>query len=226
MFDNLMNKIKNRLKPNNIAPEADTAEMTAASENWWSMYTSVKSINIVKTAVGYLSGLAISETVVALSGDEGIAKTFQETFAAKLPEIIARTLIGGYAVIKPYVTPSKTLDFDVAYSYNFTPKDFDNSGSVIAGEFLDKIYYDDILYLRVESHVFNADEKTHTVRNRAYKDGDFNREITLDTVPEWQFLEREIVLQTPVNLITTFRAPFSNSVDLNSKLPCGIFANC
>lgn len=241
---NVLNKLKSLLNGfkrggDNVYEIADIAKIeTAVSatmdtkiREWWSAFqgnlpqeTTHKNFKPLPTAyisTAYLAQLVTGEIKFELA-DEQLNVYVQKNLLPNLDRIVQLTLVGGYTVIKPYITRSGEMFFDVGTSRDFLPITFDENGHVIEGIFFERIRYKGKVYERREHHRF--DGEVHYVHNSAYLYGTRQR-VELTEIPRWEMLLPEGAIPSDIPMIATFRTPYANNIDLDSELPISLFAN-
>ena len=130
--------------------------------------------------------------------------------------------MGGYTVIKPYITRSGEIFFDVGTSRDFKPIVLDENGHITEGIFRELIRYKGKIYERREHHRF--DGEYHFVRNTAWLYGT-RQQVELSEIPRWAMLLPEGRIPSDIPMVATFRTPYANNIDLDSELPVSLFAN-
>lgn len=154
--------------------------------------------------------------------DERLNSFVQKNLLPRLDRIMQLTLVGGYTVIKPYITRSGEIFFDMGTSRDFLPITLDENGQITEGIFFERVRYEGKIYERREWHCFR--NGTHTVRNSAYIYGTRNR-VELGSVPRWKGLSEGGEIPSDIPMIATLRTPYANNIDLDSALPVSLFAN-
>lgn len=210
---------------------AVSATMQYKTHEWWNIFqgnlpqeTTHKNFKPLPTAyisTAYLAQLVTGEIKYELA-DERLNDYAQKNLLPDLDRIVQLTLVGGYTVIKPYITRSGEVFFDVGTSRDFLPVAFDENGHIIEGIFFERIRYKSKVYERREHHRFDGD--THHVHNSAYLYGTRQR-VELADIPRWEMLLPEGAIPSDIPMIATFRTPYANNIDLDSELPIAIFAN-
>lgn len=210
---------------------AVSAVMQAKTREWWEIFqgnlpqkTTHKNFKPLPTAyisTAYLSQLVTGEIKFELA-DERLNSFAQKNLIPNLDRIVQLTLVGGYTVIKPYITRSGEMFFDVGTSRDFLPVMLDENGHITEGIFFERIRYKGKIYERREHHRF--DGETHYVHNSAYLYGTQQR-VELTEIPRWASLLPEGKIPSDIPMIATFRTPYANNIDLDSELPISIFAN-
>ncbi len=210
---------------------AVSAVMREKSREWWDIFqgalpqkTTHKNFKPLPTAyisTAYLAQLVTGEIKYELA-DERLNVFVQKNLIPNLDRIVQLTLVGGYTVIKPYITRSGEVFFDVGTSRDFLPVMFDENGHVTEGIFFERIRYKGKIYERREHHRF--DGKMHFVHNSAYLYGT-RHHVELSEIPRWETLLTEGAIPSDIPMIATFRTPYANNIDLDSELPISLFAN-
>lgn len=210
---------------------AVSALMDARTREWWSIFQwdiprekthkHFAPLPIAYTSTAYLAQLVTGEIKFELP-DEELNFFVQKNLIPNLDRITQLTLVGGYTVVKPYITRSGEIFFDVGTSRDFKPIALDENGRVVEGIFLERVRYKGKIYERREHHKF--DGKTHFVRNSAWLYGTRQR-VELGEIPRWEMLQPEGRIPSDIPMIATFRTPYANNIDLDSELPVSLFAN-
>lgn len=210
---------------------AASALMKAETNLWWNVFQgrlpqkathkNFKPLPVAYTSTTYLAQLVTSEIKFEVA-DERLNLCVQKNLLPNLDRITQLTLVGGYTVIKPYITGGGEIFFDVGTSRDFLPITLDENGRITEGLFFERIRYSGKIYERREHHRF--DGGTHYVRNSAYLYGTRQR-VELTEIPRWACLLPEGAIPSDIPMIATFRTPYANNIDLDSELPISIFAN-
>ncbi len=210
---------------------AVSALMDARTREWWGIFQwdiprekthkHFAPLPIAYTSTAYLAQLVTGEIKFELP-DEELNFFVQKNLIPNLDRITQLTLVGGYTVIKPYITRSGEIFFDVGTSRDFKPISLDENGHITEGIFLERIRYKGKIYERREYHRF--DSETHSVKNTAWLYGTRQR-VELSEIPRWEMLLPEGKIPSDIPMIATFRTPYANNIDLDSELPVSIFAN-
>lgn len=210
---------------------AVSALMSSKTREWWGAFRgelpqkgthkNPAPLPIAYTSTAYLAQLVTGEIKFELP-DEGLNFFVQKNLVPNLDRITQLTLVGGYTVIKPYITRSGEIFFDVGTSRDFLPIALDENGRVIEGIFRERIRCKGKIYERREYHRF--DGETHFVSNTAWLYGT-RQQVELSTVPRWEMLLPRGEIPSDIPMIATFRTPYANNIDLDSELPVSLFAN-
>lgn len=210
---------------------AQSPTMKARTDEWWNvfcgkiprekMHKHFAPLLIAYTSTAYLAQLVTGEIKFELP-DEGLNFFVQKNLIPNLDRITQLTLVGGYTVIKPYITRSGEIFFDVGMSRDFKPITLDENGHITEGIFRELIRYKGKIYERREHHRF--DGEYHFVRNTAWLYGT-RQQVELSEIPRWAMLLPEGQIPSDIPMIATFRTPYANNIDLDSELPVSLFAN-
>lgn len=210
---------------------AVSALMRAETDLWWNVFqgrlpqkATHKNFNplpVAYVSTAYLAQLVTSEIKFEVA-DNRLNFFIQKNLIPKLDRITQLTLVGGYTVIKPYITIGGEIFFDVGTSKDFLPITLDENGRITEGIFFERIKFNEKIYERRERHRF--ENGVHYVRNSAYLYGTRQR-VELTEIPRWACLLPEGAITSDIPMIATFRTPYANNIDLDSELPISIFAN-
>lgn len=214
-----------------------TTGMNICINTWFDVYQGNSlwkkcndNFNMSVIAVSYMSGI-INNELQYNCGESQKAKyiysQINDNFLCRIEEYCQLQLIGGYVMIKPYIT-GKSVFYDVVKSSDFLPVKCDPSGRFTEGKFSESLKKDKDEYVRIEHHIFNADEQTYTVINKAYKayNGMISGEISLSSIPEWADYEPETTIQgIEKPIMVTWRTHYANNIEPESKLPISAIAN-
>ncbi len=205
--------------------------MREKTREWWSVFQgnlpqkathkNFKPLPVAYISTAYLAQLVTGEIKYELA-DETLNVFAQKNLLPNLDRITQLALVGGYTVIKPYITRSGEIFFDVGTSRDFLPISFDENGHITEGIFFERIRYNGKFYERRERHQF--DGSAHYVHNSAYLYGT-RRSVELTEIPRWETLLPEGKIPSDIPMIATLRTPYANNIDLDSELPISIFAN-
>ncbi len=210
---------------------AQSPTMKARTDEWWNVFcgkiprekthSHFAPLPIAYTSTAYLAQLVTGEIKFELP-DEELNFFVQKNLIPNLDRITQLTLVGGYTVIKLYITRSGEIFFDVGTSRDFKPISLDENGHITEGIFLERVRYKGKIYERREYHRF--DSETHSVKNTAWLYGTRQR-VELSDIPRWETLLPEGRIPSDIPMIATFRTPYANNIDLDSELPVSLFAN-
>ncbi len=205
--------------------------MKIATRQWWDAFRGVlpmershenfKPLPVAYYSTAYLAQLVTGEIKFELP-DPRLNAFVQKNLVPMLDRITQLTLVGGYTIIKPYITDSGEIFFDVASSRDFLPISLDENGCVTEGVFFERVRYNGKIYERREYHRFS--KGVHYVRNSAVLYGT-SRAVDLSDIPCWQGLQKQGAIPSDIPMVVTFRTPYANNIDLDSSLPVSVFAN-
>lgn len=210
--------------------------MREKTREWWSVFQgnlpqkathkNFKPLPVAYVSTAYLAQLVTGEIKFELA-DETLNAFAQKNLVPNLDRIVQLTLVGGYTIIKPYITRVGTgvpgeVFFDVGTSRDFLPLAFDENGHITEGIFFERVRYNGKIYERHEHHRF--DGNAHYVHNSVYLYGTRQR-IELTEIPRWKMLLPEGKIPSDIPMIATFCTPYANNIDLDSELPISTFAN-
>ena len=208
-----------------------SAKMESSTNVWWSVFQNslpmekthknFRPLPIAYTSTAYLAQLVTDEIKFEVA-DETLNGYVQKNLVPNLDRITQLTLVGGYTVIKPYIVSTGEIFFDVGTSRDFRPIALDENGHITEGIFFERIRYKGKVYERREHHIFA--DGVHTVRNSAYLYGT-RRRVELTEIPRWAVLLPEGRIPSDIPMMSTFRTPYANNIDLDSELPVSLFAN-
>lgn len=210
---------------------ASSPLMREKTREWWDIFQgslpqapthkNFKPLPTAYISTAYLAQLVTGEIKFELT-DERLNSFAQKNLLPRLDRIVQLTLVGGYTVIKPYITRSGEIFFDIGTSRDFLPIAFDENGQITEGIFFERIRHEGKIYERREWHCFK--NGTHCVRNSAYLHGTRQR-IELSSIPRWEGLSEGGEIPSDIPMIATLRTPYANNIDLDSPLPISLFAN-
>lgn len=210
---------------------AQSPIMREKTREWWNIFQGIfpqekthknfKPLPTAYVSTAYLAQLVTGEIKFELA-DERLNSCVQKNLLQRLDRIVQLTLVGGYTIIKPYITRSGEVFFDVGTSRDFMPITLDENGQVTEGIFFERVRYNDKIYERREWHCFK--NGVHTVRNSAYIYGTRER-VELSSIPRWVGLSDYGEIPSDIPMIATLRTPYANNIDLDSALPVSLFAN-
>ncbi len=205
--------------------------MSEAARVWWEIFEgrglyepthqNFKPLPVGYISSAYLSQLITSEIKFELA-DEKLNFFVQKNLLPNLDKILQLALVGGYAVIKPYLTRSGAIFFDVGTSRDFLPIELDENGRITEGIFFERLKYKGRIYERREHHTFSGE--IHSVRNTALLYGT-NHTIEMAEIPRWAGLLPQGQIPSDIPMIATLRTPYANNIDPDSPLPVSLFAN-
>ena len=210
---------------------AVSSTMQSATRLWWDVFRgelpqqpthkNFRPLPMAYTSSSYLAQLVTGEIKYQLP-DEQLDAYAQKNLLPNLDRITQLTLVGGYTVIKPYISADGEVFYDVGTSRDFLPLVLDENGHITEGVFFERIRYRGKVYERREHHTFR--NGVHSVTNTAWLCGTRKR-VELTEIPRWAALMPQGEIPSDIPMIATFRTPYANNIDLDSELPISMFAN-
>lgn len=227
------NTIENALK----VDAAVSSEMQNALDLWNLIYKNkspwinenVKSLNLGKAIAQEFARLITIEMKSKVKGSERadyIDIIYQKELKKLRRNVEYMCAKGGF-VYKPYVKNDRIV-IDCVQADMFFPTEFTDD-KLTGAIFISQLTKGNKIYTRLEYQTFNANDMTHTIRNKVYVSNIRNilgQEISLANVPEWANIETETVItniDTP--LFVYIKVPGANNVDENSPLGCSVYAD-
>lgn len=158
-----------------------------------------------------------------------INKMFQLHLMPHIRRQLEYGIAKGGLVIKPYIYRDNQIAFAFCQADDFYPLTFDSVGNITEAAFVDTVSQEKIIYTRLEYHKFDAQTRTVTVINKAYKqyinqDMDRNKntlgiEIDLHSIDAWKNIATEATIQNVDRLLFAyFKMPDANTIDSLSPL--------
>lgn len=204
-------------------------EMQKLITLWWDIFSGRASwineksrpLPMAVLSTAYLANLICCELKFELA-DNYLSEQIQKHLLPQLDKMVQVMLVGGYVVIKPYVTRGNKILFDYADSRRFTLLEMDESGNVTEGIFTDYCKYKDREYERREHHLWH--DNIHEVKNSVYIKGT-EQTVNLESIPRWAQLKSVGSIKSEIPMIITIRTPYANNLDLDSELPVSLYAN-
>ena len=210
---------------------AASAAMQSATKLWWNAFQRIlpqepthknfRPLPLAYVSSAYLAQLVTGEIKYQLA-DERLNYYSEKNLLPNLDRITQLTLVGGYTVIKPYMTATGEVFYDFGTSRDFLPIALDENGHITEGIFFERIKYRGTIYERREHHCF--ENGIHAVTNTVWECGK-NRKLELKEIPRWAALLPQGEIPSDIPMIVTFRTPYANNIDLDSELPISMFAN-
>ena len=208
---------------------ASSPLMREKTREWWDVFQgnlppthkNFRPLPVAYFSTAYLAQLVTSEIKFEFA-DEHLNAFAQKNLLPRLDRIVQLTLVGGYTVIKPYITQNGEIFFDVGTSRDFIPITLDENGQITEGIFFERVRHEGKIYERREWHCFK--NGIHTVSNSAYLYGSHTR-VELSSIPRWEGLSEYGEIPSDIPMIATLRTPYANNIDLDSALPISLFAN-
>ena len=210
----------------------ESSTMKDSLYTWQDMYYNqsawlkkrVESLELPSAIASEFSRLVLSEFSATLN-NTSVDKQFQKLIN-KLSNSVEMACAFGGVLFKPYNVNGVVLT-DVVNQLNFVPVSYnqDSLVSAICPEFLTK---GNDVYTRLEYHIYNQAEHTHTVQNTCYHSksiADLGNKCSLADVPEWAtILPNKVYSNVDRPLFSYFKMPLANNIDRDSPLGVSVFA--
>lgn len=208
-------------------------EMQTQSELWHDIYTNngiwlkndVISLRLPAAVTSEMSRLVFTESEIT-TDEKSPYKAIIDDFSSRLDDEFETALAFGGMMFKPFLSHGK-IQIDLIRADCFVPVAFVGK-TMTSAVFVSKKNVGNACFTLIEYHEFNAENHTHTVKNRVCKS--LNSEIIgwecgFDEVPEWSGLVREITFTNVEKpLFSYFRVPSANDIDLDSPLGVSVYA--
>lgn len=208
-------------------------EMQTQSELWHDIYTNngiwlkndVISLRLPAAITSEMSRLVFTESEIT-TDEKSPYKATVDDFSSRLDDEFETALAFGGMMFKPYLSHGK-IQIDLIRADCFVPVAFVGK-TMTSAVFVSKKNVGNACFTLIEYHEFNAENRTHTVKNRVCKS--LNSEIIgwecpFNEVPEWSGLVREITFTNVEKpLFSYFKVPSANDIDLDSPLGVSVYA--
>ena len=207
--------------------------MQTHSELWHDIYTNngiwlknnVIPLRLPAAIASELSRLVFTESEIT-TDEKSPYKATTDDFTSRLDDEFATALAFGGMMFKPYLSHGK-ICIDLIRADCFAPVAFVGK-TMTSAVFVSKKTLGNACFTLIEYHEFNAENHTHTIKNKVCKS--LNSEIIgwecpFSEVPEWSGLVREITftnIEKP--LFSYFKVPSANDIDLDSPLGVSVYA--
>lgn len=211
-----------------------TPAMTAAMGRWQRAFYGVNRrpgshpTALAPALTGTLAELVTAELSLQITGGSS-AQWLQaqlEDFLPRLQQAVQYAAAFGRCILRPLVRGDR-ITVELIPGDRFYPTRLREDGTPLAGYFADWRQAEGMELLRLEGFDYDPEHRRLTLTNRAYRlDGDrVKREIPLDSLPDWQELEPETVIEGVSGpLLGDLRMPFVGTVDPASRLPVSLWA--
>ncbi|MDE6500783.1 MAG: phage portal protein [Ruminococcus sp.] len=208
-------------------------EMQTASEIWHDIYTNnapwlkndVISLRLPTAIASELSWLVFTESEIT-TDENSPYKAIIDDFSDRLDDEFETALAFGGMMFKPYLSHGKIF-IDLIRADCFAPVAFIGN-TMTSAIFVSKKTIGNAYFTLIEYHEFNTENRTHTIKNKAYKSLNsdiIGWECPFNEVPEWSGLVSEIVFRNVEKpLFSYFRVPSANDIDLDSPLGVSVYA--
>lgn len=228
--------------------EADIAITDIMAENislWRDMYENtpywrddsenhtVRVMGIPALIAAEVSRMVALEAKVELTGSARADYISEQIkpLIDKLRQYVEYGCALGGIVFKPYVS-GKNVEIDIVQADSFFPIAFNARGEVTEAAFVEEKTVGEKVYRRVEVHKLSG--STYTVYNKAYTgnvysrytgDSSIGKEISLDSVPEWENIEPETVIQNVEKPFFSYFKPATvNVIDTHTPLGASVYS--
>ncbi len=245
MFSKLLEWIRKALQKFKLLPGTEanlSAEilmsdtMSSAIDLWSRLYEDkapwvdnkkVFSANLAASIASEVARLVTLEMAAEITGSAR-AKLLNENFQKVIDQARIFTEYAaakGGLIFKPYVAGDK-IPVDLIQADSFFPLDFDASGRLTGGIFVEQIRRSGKIYTRLERHQMAG--KKYIVASHAYmssSESSLGTEIDLADVLEWAQLQTEITIAgVDRPLFAYFKMPLANTKDPKSPLGVSVYA--
>lgn len=210
----------------------ESAEMKRNLLDWKDMYLNqsswikkrVESLELPSSIASEFSRLTLAEFKATLN-NKTLDNQFQKLITKLNTSVEVACAFGG-VLFKPYNSNGIVLT-DVVRQLDFIPISYnqDELISVVCPEYIVK---GKDIYTRLEYHIYNQSECTHTVQNMCFHSkaiNDLGKKCDLKEVPEWSnILDFKVYPNVDRPLFSYFKMPFANNIDRNSPLGVSVFS--
>lgn len=207
--------------------------MQTQSELWHDIYTNnviwlkndVIPLRLPAAIASELSRLVFTESEIT-TDEKSPYKAITDDFTNRLDDEFETALAFGGMMFKPYLSHGK-ICIDLIRADCFMPVAFVGK-TMTSAIFVSKKTLGNAYFTLIEYHEFNAENHTHTIKNKVCKS--LNSEIIgwecpFSEVPEWSGLVRKITftnIEKP--LFSYFKISSANDIDLDSPLGVSVYA--
>lgn len=208
-------------------------EMQTQSEIWYNIYINngiwlkndVISLRLPTAITSELSRLVFTESEI-VTDEKSPYKAIIGDFMSRLDYEFETALALGGMMFKPYLSHGK-ICIDLIRADCFLPVSFTEK-TMTAAVFVSKKTVGNACFTLLEYHEFNAENQTHTIKNKVCKSLNseyIGMECGFDEVPEWSGLVPEITFRNVEKpLFSYFRVPYANDIDPDSPLGVSVYA--
>lgn len=210
----------------------ESAEMKRNLLDWNDMYFNksswikkrVESLELPSAIASEFSRLTLTEFSATLSNQQ-LDNQFQKLIGHLNASVEIACAFGGI-LFKPYNLNGIILT-DIVRQLDFIPVSYsqDELISIICPEYIVK---GKDIYNRLEYHIYNPTERTHTVKNMCFHSkaiNDLGKKCDLKEVPEWSnILDFKVYSNVDRPLFSYFKMPLANNIDRDSPLGVSVFA--
>lgn len=214
-----------------VAPTSH--EMQTESEVWHDIYLNnatwlkndVISLRLPTAITSELSRLVFTESEIT-TDEKSPYKPNVDDFTSQLDDEFEVALAFGGMMFKPYLSHGKIF-IDLIRADCFAPVAFVGK-TMTSAIFVSKKTVGNACFTLIEYHEFNAENRTHTIKNKVCKSLNseyIGWECGFDEVPEWSGLVTNITFTNVEKpLFSYFRVPSANDIDLDSPLGVSVYA--
>lgn len=178
-------------------------EMQTESEKWHDIYINdgiwlkngVISLRLATAVASELSRLVFAESEI-ITDEKSPYKAVLSDFSSRLDDEFELALAFGGMMFKPYLSHGK-INIDLIRADCFLPVSFVGK-TMTAAVFVSKKTVGNACFTLLEYHEFNAENQTHTIKNKVCKSLNskyIGFECGFDEVPEWSGLVPEITFR-------------------------------
>lgn len=207
--------------------------MQTESELWHDIYLNngiwlkndVISLRLPTAITSELSRLVFTESEIT-TDEKSPYKAITDDFSSRLDDEFETALAFGGMMFKPYLSHGKIF-IDLIRADCFAPVAFVGK-TMTSAIFVSRKTVGNACFTLIEYHEFNAEKRTHTIKNKVCKS--LNSEIIgwecgFDEVPEWSGLVENITFTNVEKpLFSYFKVPSANDIDLDSPLGVSVYA--
>ena len=223
---------------NNINEDIPVSEeMKQSIDLWEKMYKGqapwidedVKSLNLEADICTEFARLIMLEHKSELTGSfkaDFIYPEYKKVLKLLRDSKLELLLAMGGLVLKPYISNRK-LCTDIIQVNKFIPLSFNSNGVVTSGIGIAQNTIGKTIHTRLEHHIFNAEQRTHTIYNRCYEsdnENELGKEINIKQTI-WSDLSPTAVIENVDKpLFVYITVPLANNIDIDSPLGVAIFS--
>ena len=207
--------------------------MQTQSELWHDIYVNdgiwlkndIISLRLPTAITSELSRLVFTESEIT-TDEKSPYKAIVDDFKDRLDDEFETALAFGGMMFKPYLSHGKIF-IDLIRADCFLPVAFIGK-TMTSAVFVSKKTVGNACFTLIEYHDFNAENHTHTIKNKVCKSLNSETigwECPFSEVPEWSGLVPEIAFKNVAKpLFSYFRVPLANDIDLDSPLGVSVYA--
>ena len=194
------------------------------------------SMDLGQTIADKYAKLVTIEMKSKIINNDFLDQEYQREVMNDIRNTVQYACGGGAICFKPYVTLDGHIAVDIVQADNFYPVSF-LRGRAIACVLPEYKIKGDSTYTRLESHTWDAIQKTYTIENKVFKkktydtgnsinDGIIGDEVPLSSVEEWANLAPTVTFINILQpLFVYFKMPIADTKNPYSKLGVSVFAD-